>query len=200
MADMASGQTAGMSQVVGEVFILYGNVKAIAPDGTARTLSVNTPVLAFDRIVTGDDGSVSIMLEGPPPTQLDIGRTSDVIIDEDVFGGAGAEDIAGAAAGVEEIQQVLLEGGIGLEAVEADEAADDAGVYPTAAFDETIDELFDDYKLVSDAGKAKLVLYDSDGEELRSVTFESIDYMEGDPDPIELSSLLGQPDDDDYSS
>ncbi|MFO8113473.1 MAG: hypothetical protein R6T92_13295 [Desulfosalsimonadaceae bacterium] len=81
------------SQIIGKVIILYGTVKAIAADGTERILGPNSDVYANERIVTDSGGSVSIMLNGPPPTQLDLGRMSDVLLDEDVY--AGAEQVAG---------------------------------------------------------------------------------------------------------
>lgn len=61
-----SGTETG-NEVVGKVFILYGTVKAISPDGAVRVLAPNSPVYAHDRIVTESDGNVSIVLDGPPP-------------------------------------------------------------------------------------------------------------------------------------
>lgn len=79
----------GINELIGKVFILYGKAKAIAPDGTEWVLAVNSPVFAMERIVTDSDGRVCIMMEGPPPTLIDIGRMSDVVLDEDVSGGEG---------------------------------------------------------------------------------------------------------------
>jgi len=98
------------NQVIGKVSILYGTVKAISSDGTTRVLALNSPVYADDRIITESDGSVSIVLDDPAQTQLDIGRMSDIILDEDVYGGAAPEDVAEAAAEIEEIQEALLAG------------------------------------------------------------------------------------------
>jgi len=56
-------------------------VKAAAPDGTTRVPGPNSIVFAGERIITESDGMVILMLEGPPPVQLDIGRMSDVILD-----------------------------------------------------------------------------------------------------------------------
>jgi len=98
------------NQVVGKVSILYGTAKAISPDGTVRVLDANSLVYADDRIITESDGSVSIVLNDPAQTHLNIGRMSDIVIDEDVYGGVAPEDVAEAAAEVEEIQQALLAG------------------------------------------------------------------------------------------
>lgn len=76
-SSMEKGQVVSGSdkghQVTGKVAILYGTVKAISPDGTVRVLKLNSSVYADDRIITGDDGSVSIIFDTIPATQLDLG-------------------------------------------------------------------------------------------------------------------------------
>ena len=96
-------------QVTGKVAILYGTVKAISPDGTVRLLKVNSPVFADDRIITGDDGSVSIVFD-KFNSQLDLGRMSDVVIDQDVYAGISDQATADASAQQEAIQAALLAG------------------------------------------------------------------------------------------
>src|SRR4030042_5013160 len=83
----ATGSGTG-NQVIGKVFIIYGTVKAVAPDGTVRILAPNSPIFANEKIITESDGSISIMLDGPPPTQLDLGRMTEIVLDEDVYAGA----------------------------------------------------------------------------------------------------------------
>ncbi|MFZ2950856.1 MAG: retention module-containing protein, partial [Desulfuromonadaceae bacterium] len=105
--------TGSGNQVVGKVFILYGTVKATSQDGTVRVLAPNSPIFAHDQIITESDGSVSIIIDGlngTSPTQLDIGRMSNVTIDEDVYAGASTGAAAEAAAEAEQIQQALLAG------------------------------------------------------------------------------------------
>jgi len=139
MADQQNTQGTGAShQVVGKVFVLYGTVKAIAPDGTVRVLSPNSPVFAYDRIVTESDGRVSIIMEGTQ-MHLDLGRMSDVVLDEDVFGGATPETVSDAAAEVEQIQMAILEGEepIELEATAAGGPASAGGGHPTVVFELT---------------------------------------------------------------
>ena len=94
--------------LVGKVAILYGNVKALASDGTERVLAVNSPIFAHDRIMTGSDGMVSIVIDDAARTHIDIGRMSDVVIDEDIFAGISGAEAAEAAAEVEQIQELLL--------------------------------------------------------------------------------------------
>ncbi|MBA4385432.1 MAG: hypothetical protein C0410_11900, partial [Anaerolinea sp.] len=106
-AEIGSG--AG-NQVIGKVFILYGTVKAVAPDGTMRILAPNSPVFADETIITESDGSASIMLDGPPPTQLDLGRMTEIVLDEDVYAGVSSEVVAEATADAQKIQEALLQG------------------------------------------------------------------------------------------
>ena len=106
-AENTTGVESG-NQVVGKVVILYGNVKAISIDGTERVLGPNSPIFAYDRIITESDGRVSIIMDDPVQSQIDVGRMSHIIIDEDIFAGVTAEDVAAAAADIEQIQEALL--------------------------------------------------------------------------------------------
>jgi hypothetical protein len=106
-AENSTGAETG-NHVVGKVVILYGTVKAIASDGTERVLALNNPIFAYDRIITESDGRVSIVIDDGVQTQIDLGRMSDVVIDEDIFEGASPDEIAAATAEVEEIQEALL--------------------------------------------------------------------------------------------
>ncbi len=96
------------NQVVGHVAILYGTVKAISPDGTERLLTLNSPIFANDTIVTESDGRVSIVMDDGAQSQIDLGRMSEVVIDEDIYQGASSEEISDAATEVEQIQEALL--------------------------------------------------------------------------------------------
>jgi VCBS repeat-containing protein len=118
--------------VTGKVAILYGTVKAVSPDGTVRMLKINSPVFADDRIITGDDGSVSIVFSTFPPTQLDLGRLSDVIIDEDIYGPTSPGVTAEAAAEQKAIQEALMAGDqpIELDATAAGAEPDSGGGHP----------------------------------------------------------------------
>ena len=124
------------NQVVGKVFILYGTVKAVSPDGTERVLAPNSPIYADDHIITGSDGSVSIQFDGPPVTQLDLGRMTEIVIDEDVYAGVVPEVVSEAAAEAEQVQQSLLEGDqpIELEATAADGTTGAGGGHPVVNF------------------------------------------------------------------
>ena len=104
---MATSAKAAGTQVIGKAFIVYGTVKAIAPDGTVRILGPNSEIYADERIVTESDGGVSLMLDGPPPSQIDIGRMSDVLMNEDVYAGAPPEAVTDASADAEKIQEAL---------------------------------------------------------------------------------------------
>jgi len=102
------------SHAVGRVAVLYDNAKAISPDGMERLLSVESPIYANDRIVTENNGRVSIVIDDEAHTQIDLGAMSNVIIDEDIFGGVSPEIITEAAAQVEQIQESFLVEGVDL--------------------------------------------------------------------------------------
>lgn len=123
-------------QVVGKVFILYGTVQAVSPDGTVRILAPNSPVYADDHIITGSDGSVSIQFDGPPVTQLDLGRMTEIVIDEDVYAGVTPEAVAESAAEAEQVHQSLLEGDqeIDMEATAAGGSTGAGGGHPVVIF------------------------------------------------------------------
>ncbi|MFZ2948210.1 MAG: retention module-containing protein, partial [Desulfuromonadaceae bacterium] len=115
------------NEVVGKVVILYGTVKAVSPDGTVRLLMPNSPIFANDRIITESDGNVSIMFAGTPPTQMDLGRMSNVIVDEDVYAGGASSVASDAAAEAEQIQKALMSGDEPID-IEAPAAGGEAGV------------------------------------------------------------------------
>jgi len=107
-AKATSGGPGHHQGAIGKVAILYGTVQAISPDGTVRVLGPNSLVFADDQIITGSDGSVSIILDGTPPIHLDLGRMSQITLDEDVYGGPASA--ADASAEADKVQQALLAG------------------------------------------------------------------------------------------
>ncbi len=94
---------------VGNVRIVYGDVKAVTQAGEERILARNSPVFEGERIVTGEDGSVSILFENGK-TQLDLGKLSDVQIDAEVYGRLDESEIENSIAEVNQIQQALADG------------------------------------------------------------------------------------------
>lgn len=135
MAQIAR-ETGAEHPVVGKVFILYGTVQAVSPDGTVRLLAPNSPVYADDHIITGGDGSVSIQFDGPPVTQLDLGRMTEVVVDQDVYVGATPETVSESAADAEQVHQALIEGDqqIELEATAAGGSTGAGGGHPVVIF------------------------------------------------------------------
>ena len=136
-AENTTGTETG-NQVVGHVAILYGTVKAISPDGTERLLTLNSPIFANDTIVTESDGRVSIVMDDAAQSQIDLGRMSEVVIDEDIYQGASSEEISDAATEVEQIQEALLaedfDPTLELEAAAAGGDAAAGGGHPVADF------------------------------------------------------------------
>jgi len=137
------------AQVVGKVQIIHGTVKAQAADGTVRVLQANDPIFANERIITGTDGMIAIAFGDAANTRLDLGRMSDVLIDEDVFSGEAPADLGDAAAEVASIQQALTNENFDpttdLEAPAAGAAAADitpaGGSHDYVKFDLTAEEL-----------------------------------------------------------
>ena len=111
MVDNASGTGGtGPTAIVGKVFVIFGEVKAVAPDGTTRVLAPNSPVFADDRIVTGSDGRISITFNDRDNTVLTLGRNSNVVINEEVYGQEPLDDFADVQGEVADIQQALEQG------------------------------------------------------------------------------------------
>jgi Ca2+-binding RTX toxin-like protein len=102
-----------------------------------RILAPNSPIYANERIVTEADGIVSIQFDGPPVTQLDLGRMTEIVINEDVYGGVAPEVVTEAAADADKIQEALLAGDeeIDLEATAAGGDAGAGGGHSTVIFD-----------------------------------------------------------------
>lgn len=177
-------------QEIGRVAIIYDNAKAISADGTERFLMVDSPIFAYDRIITEGDGEISIVIDDDNHTQIDLGGMSDVIIDEDIFSGAGSEEIAAAAAQIEEVHEAILIHDIDLTTAPETAAATDS----LASADEEHQLADSDHTTHRDA------IFNSAGEKI-SIVFDHSDYTDldhGNPgDP--LDSLLNTDDSDSNS-
>lgn len=176
-----------IQQPVGKVFIVYGTVKAVSSDGTTRALAPNSPIYAQDRILTESDGRVSIVFNDPVNPQLNLGRMSAIIIDEDVYN-TEAADISDVAGEVKEIQETLLSEDFDptteLEAPAAGDvgSASDGGGHPIVSFEATNEEVVP----VS-------------GAETTGVTRDSLEPIEGITEPqltriVTQSPPIGAPD------
>lgn len=97
------------NQAVGKALLVSGQVQAQSPDGALRPVEANGTIFANDRIITGTDGRISIVFGDSGQSRLDLGRMSDVIIDEDVFQADAPVDLNEVTAEVERIQQALLD-------------------------------------------------------------------------------------------
>ncbi len=127
-------------QTVGRVVVLFDNAKAISPDGMERNLSVGSPVFANDSIITQGEGRISIFIDDSDKTQIDLESKSEILIDEDIFGGVSAEEIAGATAGIEQVQEAFFIEGVDLPfgTETADTAEGPAGDFDRLLIDENI--------------------------------------------------------------
>jgi len=104
----SENNTGSGNQTVGSVVVLYDDAKAISVNGMERHLSVGSPIYANDRIVTEGDGRISIVIDDADQTQMDLNGMSEIIIDEDIFGGVSSEEIAEATAEVDQVQEVFF--------------------------------------------------------------------------------------------
>ncbi|MDR3090118.1 MAG: VCBS domain-containing protein [Desulfobulbaceae bacterium] len=75
-------------RIIGTVSIVHGAVKAVSSAGVERILVVGGPVFVGERIVTGADGVVSIAWLGGQGVSLDLGRMSEILVDDSLFDGA----------------------------------------------------------------------------------------------------------------
>ena len=98
------------SQPIGTISVVNGTVQAQAAANGVRTLQVGSPVFLNDRIMTGDNGMISIVFGDAARTQLDLGRMSDVVLNEDTLQYALPEEFSDAVAEVDQIQEALLTG------------------------------------------------------------------------------------------
>ena len=153
------------SQPIGTTLIVQGTVEAQSADNSLRLLQADSPVFLYDRIITGNNGTITILFGDAAHTQLDLGSMSDVLLDEDVFPGTPT-DFSEATAEVEQIQEALLAGtfdpATDLEPASAGSAAagliiSDAEDIAGTDFDDTIDSNASDDPIVDRAGEDILV-------------------------------------------
>ncbi len=72
---------------VGLALVVQGSVRVQSTNGVTRVIEPNSEIYLDDRIETGSSGAVSIVLGYAEGAQLDLGRMSHMIVDEDVMGG-----------------------------------------------------------------------------------------------------------------
>ena len=72
---------------VGQALVVKGTVRGESTNGVTRVIEPNSQIFLDDQIATGSSGSVSIILSDGDGTHLELGRMSQLIVDEDVVGG-----------------------------------------------------------------------------------------------------------------
>ncbi len=98
------------AQAIGKVVIVYGTVKAVSPAGVERVLTPNSLVYANERIITGSDGSVSLIFT-EKNIHLDLGRMTEMVLDQDVYADTeGRYEVAEGMPDVADIQAALASG------------------------------------------------------------------------------------------
>lgn len=92
---------------VGLAVVVQGSVRVESADGVTKVIQPNSQIFLDDHIDTGSGGAVSIVWNDSAAIQLDLGRMSSVIIDEDVAGGTLPDlgDVAMEAGQVADLWQ-----------------------------------------------------------------------------------------------
>ena len=92
---------------VGLAVVVQGNVRVESADGVTKVIGPNSQIFLDDHIDTGSGGAVSIVWSDSAASQLDLGRMSSIIIDEDVAGGTLPDlgDVAVEAGQVADLWQ-----------------------------------------------------------------------------------------------
>ncbi len=86
--DMVMAELQTEPLVIGQALLVSGTVRVESVNGVSQVLKPNSSIHLDDRIDTGSGGEVSIVLNDSGSTQLDLGRMSKVIVDDDVMGGS----------------------------------------------------------------------------------------------------------------
>jgi len=96
-----------MTNGIGIIKALVGNVVATATDGSQRVLHVGDHVFSYEIITTATNGAIEIeFFDG---SILDLGRYSQVFLDNDIFPQQNVKEVS-SDNDVEEFQQTLLDG------------------------------------------------------------------------------------------
>jgi CshA-type fibril repeat protein len=113
-----------MSIIAGKITAITGQVQAInSTTGEVRFLGLGDVIYQGEQLITSADGSVSVdLINGE---LLTLGRGTQMLVDDDVLGGAGSTlAAAGDTIDVEALQQALLAGDISIEDLEATAAGE----------------------------------------------------------------------------
>ena len=100
-------ETQSGSQVIGTAVLVYGQVRVESTDGVSRIIQPNNFIKLDDRIDTGQDGSVSIVLNDDSNSQIDLGRMTDMILDQDVVNGDNSLELSDLTADPEMLHDLL---------------------------------------------------------------------------------------------
>ncbi len=122
---------------VGLAVVVQGSVRVKSADGVIKVIEPNAQIFLDDHIDTGSGGAVSIVWNDSAAGQLDLGRMSSTIIDEDVAGGTLPDlgDVAVEAGQVADLWQnwESFEPIAALDTLVAD--TDESGAQESAAAD-----------------------------------------------------------------
>lgn len=105
-----AGAEETQSQAIGAVAAVLGTAGVRTPSGEVSILEAGDAVYQNDVLVTGDPGG--LVIEFRDGSRMDLGRSSEARLDEEVFDPTLAEAPAAEVQAVpDEVEQILLEGG-----------------------------------------------------------------------------------------
>jgi len=164
---------------IGQALVVQGSVTMQSVNGVGQVVKPNSPIHLDDRIDTGGDGAVSILLADSENTQLDIGNMSRIIIDDDVAGSI-----------LPELGDVAVEAGLVGDLLQNWESFEPLAPLETIAPEEAMDSDADEM-----AGGDSIPGLDGSTETVAASDEAGDDGFGGIDDDLDMSNLIPPPDD-----
>lgn len=98
--------TSSGTPAIGTALVVYGSVKVESTDGVTKTIQPNEQIKLADRVDTGQDGSITVVFNNDADN-LELGRMTDMVIDQDVFQAGDDLDLANVTVAPELLQDIL---------------------------------------------------------------------------------------------
>jgi len=176
--------TSSGTPAVGTALVVYGTVKIESADGVTKIVQPNEPINLFDRIDTGQDGSLTVAFNDGSDT-LELGRMTHVVIDQDIVHLGDDLDLADVTTAPELLQDAL-QGWSEIQLAQPPES-----ILPDIAVDHDTFDMHDSDALMSAPEKIEL------GDDTTDVASTEADDGDGASvdDMHDLSSLIPPPDD-----
>lgn len=165
--------------VVGQALVVKGIVNVVSINGVSQVIKPNSSIHLDDRIDTGGDGAVSILLTESQNTHLDLGQMSSVIIDDDV-----------TAPSLPELGDVSVEAGLLADLLQNWESFEPVAPLETIIVDDAAD--IDSDEVVSADSIPGL---DGSSETVAAASEFGDEGIGGIDDDLDMSNLIPPPED-----